>query len=252
MLNLQRFFIRFDSMTALFSKNVLPTVLFLTIAASGSLAAAQHHDIEFDYDNGKIDIEFGPEGAVYEAELPTSGSFEQATDDPGIASEVAEGLGVNPGDVIDYQILGPLQYHNGTSFAPVPAGVSLSIGDNPSGGLTVDASTAGPVSGTGIIAIADGIGDVHTHVEFSLNPLSLGVSEYGAYGLLTRLTTDEPGIAPSDPFYIVLNFGLDEETFEESVEAFAANVPEPTALVLTIASLLSLSCIRKEFCNEQA
>ena len=47
-----------------------------------------------------------------------------------------------------------------------------------------------------------------------------------------ELTTDEAGIANSDPFYIVFNFGLDEEIFEGAVEAFAGTVPEPTAAML--------------------
>jgi hypothetical protein len=217
------------------------------MAVNNPSATAQHTDIEFEYDNNKIVVDFGAEGRVYEADFATDGSFEQETDDPGIASEVIEGLGVNAGDTIDYEVLGPLEYHNGADFAIVPTGASIGIGDNPSGGLTVDANTNGHVSGSGIIAIADSVGDVHTHVEFKLDPLSLDTDEYGAYALLMQLTTDEPGVAPSDSFYIVFNFGLEEAVFEGAVGAFAAKVPEPTSLVLAASILLGLSFFPSRF-----
>lgn len=230
-----------------FHETALILSMFLALAADNHFAAAQHADIEFEYDNDKIVVEFGSEGRIYEADFATSGSFEQETDDPGIASEVVEGLGVNADDTIDYQILGPLEYHNGTEFDAVPAGASIIIGDNPSGGLTVDASTSGPVSGSGIIAVADSLGDVHTHVEFTLDPLSLDSAEYGAYALLMQLTTDEPGVAPSDSFYIVFNFGLEEAVFEGAAEAFAAKVPEPTSVVLIATIVLGLGLCPRRF-----
>ena len=223
------------------------TVAALTLANS---AFAQHSDVEFGFSNGKIDIEFGPEGRVFEADFPTSGLFEQNTDDPGWASEASEGLGGwTPGTIIDYNILGPLEYHDGINFVAVPAGVSILIDDNPGGGLTVTDSTVGPVSGTGIIGDADALGDVHTHIDFTLQPGQfdeLNNPPAGAYALLMELTTDEPGIANSDSFYIVFNYGLDEPAFEEAVADFAAVVPEPTSLAIAgIGAMLVLSRRRR-------
>lgn len=226
-------------------------VAAIAIAITGS-TFAQHSDIEFGIAGGKIDIEFGAEGQVFESEFGTVGLTEQFTDDPGFGSEVAEGLGGwTPGTIIDYNILGPLEYHDGTSFAAVPSGVSILIGDNPTGGLTVDASTVGPVSGTGIIGDADGLGDVHTHIDFTLQPGQADVGDNppaGAYALLMELTTDEAGIANSDPFYIVFNWGLPDGgvAFEGAVEAFASQVPEPTSLAIVgIGSMLVLSRRRR-------
>ncbi len=208
----------------------------LSLCSSNLFAQHAHSDIEFEYDGGKIAIEFGAEGPVFEADLPvTNVDFsEQATDDPGFASEAEEGLGVNAGDIIDYNILGPLVFHDGSDFTPVPTGALIRITDNGvnAGTLDVTSSTSGPVSGPGIIQEADALGDVHIHMDFELLPLSLDTSDYGAYGILMELTTDEAGIANSDPFYIVFNFGLEEEIFEGAVEAFAGTVPEPTAAML--------------------
>ncbi|MCH2115723.1 MAG: hypothetical protein MK171_12530 [Pirellulales bacterium] len=227
-------------MTTQFFKAALMSALLITLAIASPFAAAQHShsDIEFEYDNDKIAIEFGSEGRVFEADFAISGAFEQETDDPGIASEPDEGMGVNADDIIDYQILGPLEYHNGTAFATVPTGGSIVIGDNPTGGLTVDANTIGPASGSGIIAMADSLGEVHTHVEYFLDPISFDTDEYGAYALLMQLTTDASGIAPSDPFYVVFNFGLEESVFENAVGAFATKVPEPTSLAFAAAAMV--------------
>lgn len=211
----------------------------LTLSTSNLFAEEEEHghsDVEFEYVGGMIEIEFGDEGPVYEVDLPTTNVdfSEQATDDPGFFSEVADGLGVNSGDIIDFNILGPLVFHDGTDFAPVPAGALIQITDNgvSAGTLDVTASTSGPVSGPGIVGEADAGGDIHIHMDYALLPLSLDTPEYGAYGILMELTTDEPGIDNSDPFYIVFNFGLDEEIFEGAVGDFAASIPEPTAAIL--------------------
>ncbi len=62
-----------------------------------------------------------------------------------------------------------------------------------------------------------------------------------------QLTTDEPEVAPSDSFYIVFNFGLEEAIFEGAVEAFAARVPEPTSLVLVATVVLGLGYCPRGF-----
>ena len=225
------------------TKAVALAVFVLTALVSPALA--QHADIEFTYTNNKLDVQFGPEGQVFESEFPTDGAFEQFTDDPGFASEAAEGLGVNPNDTIDYNIVGPLMFHNGTSLDAVPTGAQILISDNPGGSLTVTDSTSGPVSGDGVIAQADGGGDIHAHIDFTLQPGEFDTGNNppaGAYGLLMELTTDTVGIANSDPFFIVFNFGLAEQVFEGAVEAFAAAVPEPASLaVVTFGGLFLIA-----------
>jgi len=216
----------------------------VTLAFAGS-AIAQHSDIEFQYDGGKIDIEFGAEGQVFETDLPLTGSFEQVTDDPGFDSEELPN-GLIPGDTIGFNILGPLVYHDGSSFASVPTGATIVIEDALSSILNVDDAFA---SGSGVIAEAfdagGGRGDVHAHVDFALTPLSLDTPEYGAYGILMELTSDNSGVANSDPFYIVFNFGLAEPTFEGAVGDFASSVPEPGSALVLLAGAGLLAARRR-------
>jgi len=236
---------------------VLPLATALVTLMSAS-AVAQHSDIEFKYSSGKIDVEFGAEGQVFEADFPTTGASEQFTTDPGFGSEVDEGAGITPEDIIDYNILGPLKFHNGTAFAPVSSGVQILIEDTPNGSLTVTDSLSTPTTGPGFIGLAgvdegDGLGTLHSHVDFTLQPGEFDLNDnppVGAYGLLMSLSSFESdgvtptGIADSDPFYIVFNFGLAEGeggTFETAVGAFAAEVPEPSSTLLAVMGMLGIA-----------
>lgn len=222
------------------AKTVTFAASAVALALTGSAFAQHaHSDIEFEYENNKIAIEFGAEGAVFEADFETAGLFQQATDDPGFDTEELPN-GLLPGDVISFNVLGPLVYHDGNGFAPVPAGAAVLIEDALNDIVSVGSGT---VSGSGVIAQAadsgDGRGDVHAHVDFTLDPISLDAPEYGAYGVLLSLSSDNNAIADSDPFYVVFNFGLEEDLnaatgpyFEDAVEDFAAAVPEPTSLAL--------------------
>ncbi len=222
-------------------------VTTLTLITLNPPALAQHSgDVEFGYANNQIQIVSGDQGRVFESAFDTSGLFEQNTDDPGFFSGAAEGLSVNPGDTIDYNILGPLGFHDGTGFATAPTGAAVLIEDNPGGTLAVSETTTGPITGPGVIAVADGGGAVHAHIDFTLDPETLDTPEFGAYGLLMQLTTDASGVADSDPFYIVFNFGLTEPVFENAVGDFASIVPEPASLVVAgIGGLMMLTRRRR-------
>ena len=235
------------------------------LAFTGSaMAQHAHSDVEFGYADGKIDIEFDPiEGQVFESEFPTDVLLtEQYTDDPGFASEPAEGLGITPNHVIKYNILGPLAYHDGNGFATVPTGVYIDIlGNLGSGNFLVTDSTA-PTSSAGTIGLSDGTGEVHEHIEFTLQPGAYDLGNnppVGAYGLLMSLSSfnsdgvTPSGIADSDQFYIVFNFGLEEDElepgphFHDAVEDFAAAVPEPgSAVALLVGAGLIASRRRRK------
>ena len=91
---------------------------------------------------------------------------------------------------------------------------------------------------------ADSAGDFHSDLDSFLesNP---GSPTTGAYAVKLSLSTDEPGITDSKPFFIVYNFGLGEMAFEDGVEAFARTIPEPAALTLAGVGLISLGLGRR-------
>ncbi|REJ87343.1 MAG: PEP-CTERM sorting domain-containing protein [Planctomycetota bacterium] len=224
---------------------------FLLLVGFCSTAAAQHSDIEFEYSGSKIVFENGEfGGTIFESEFPTTGADQQFTDDPGIASELAEGLGINPGDEIYYNILGPLEFWDpiAEGFGSLPAGVQIRIENTPPTvpDTIVDASTvsipANLTTGQNRIGEAEPDGDFHGHVDFFLEPLG-PTPPVGAYAISMSLLTDAIGIDDSDPFRIVFNYGLEEEVFEEAVAAFAA--PEPSTWAMAALALVGLLTRRK-------
>ena len=233
-----------------------PLVLSLVagLALLSQPAMAQHSDVEFEYDNGQIVVYGGEPSSLdasrlFEGECPTSGLSQNFSSDPGFASEVAEGLGVNPGDdiflnfVLSPSLGGALQYHDGSGFAATTAN-TLVEGNAP--GATDLTITSGGFSGDNPVFLqtADSAGDIHSHVDFTL---SAGAAQ-GAYGLLVELETSAPGISNSDPFWFVFNHGLDEITFEDVVvPAFqgGAAIPEPAFPILLGIGSIGLGLRRR-------
>lgn len=208
----------------------------VVLLATSSFANAQHSDVEFSYTGGQINVEFGPDGPAFEGDFPTSGGLNGFTTEPGFASEINEGLGIGPGDAVRYNVRGPLRYHDGNAFAPTTA--TITGDDQPQTGTVVinhDTSAADGLEG--LIGEANGAGDFHADPGWFLSvPAAIG-----AYGVLLNLETDAPGIAASDPFYIVFNYGLDEPDFDATLSHFAAAVPEPAMLsLLTLGGLILL------------
>lgn len=200
-------------------------------------AMAQHSDVEFSYDSGKIVVEFGSEGRVFEGDFLDFEGGLLSTSDPGFGSEVDEGLGIVPFDIVSIEALGPLVFHDGTGFGPTSAVLTI---DGPVGGpLTVGSGTAGGIRAVGQ---ADAAGDFHGHLDYTI---SAGATT-GAYGVSLRLLTDQAGIEASDSFFIVLNNGLDEEIFEAAVGDFAIRaVPEPVTWALAGALGLMMLGLRR-------
>ena len=224
--------------------------VMMLLARTGPLWA-QHSDVEFSYQGGRIEIEFGPEGQIFEGEFPTSGVDLQFTSEPGFASELSEGLGVNADDEIIYNVLSGLLFWNGNSISPAAPGTQIRIGNRPpsvpetivssSSGLQPGVFSPTPINRVGA---ADAVGDFHSDLDWFLEP-NPGTPATGAYAVKLSLSTDEPGIADSLPFFIVHNFGFSEMDFEAGVEAFAAAIPEPGTLALV--GMIALAVASRRF-----
>ena len=107
--------------------------------------------------------------------------------------------------MINYNVLTNLRFWDSATEDFAPAGTTSLDIENAIGPNTDVSGLTAPLFPGGDIGQSDGIGEFHAHLEFSL---SSGAA-LGAYGLLLELETDALGIAVSDPFFIVFNYGLD-------------------------------------------
>jgi len=245
---------------------VTKTLSLLMVTALSTSAFGQgHSDIEFGYDDhtDPMAIEIEQPNVSSEGFQFFESEFEQATtsdpwetDEPGFETidEMGELFRFNPGDNVFISVLdasvestfgvGFVNYFNpGTGL--LEASGEITVGED----LTV--ATDDLVLNGGSITSGDnpqllGIGDsvasgdpggVHEHLGFELTGDTVG-----AYGLLLRVDVDFAGTSSdidlvSDPFWVIINRGLDEDTFEGAALGsfgIVEGVPEPTsAVVLT-------------------
>ncbi len=230
-------------------KKLTTTLILLSFSVCPLLAQDEegHSDIEFSYVGGAIEVEPGGEGFVFEGEFG-EGPFANSASEPGFASEPEEGLGINPNNIIGFNLLDSLFYWDGTQFTS-PGDASITIAGVGGAADTVVSASTGVqlpsfVTPANLVGQADDGGDFHTDLDFTMSD----GAPVGGYGLLMSLSTDDPaGIADSDPLGIFLNFGgLDEAAFEAGVEAFGAVVPEPSSLMLVGLSLLGIGFLRRK------
>jgi hypothetical protein len=220
-----------------------------------------HSDVEFGYENAAIVVESGAEGFVFEGDFPLDGIDRQFTREPGFASALEEGSGLNAGDQITYNVLDDLVYWN-NGFQSVPAGAQIRIVNQPPAPVvpdTVVSATSGTQRGgldpvRNRIGEADENGDFHHDLQMFLEPnvAPEPVSEalFGAYGIKLSLSSDAAGIEESNPFFMVFNFGLEDQLFEDGVAAYAALVPEPATSAMAWLGLMLINGFRCQRCRE--
>ena len=101
------------------------------------------------------------------------------------------------------------------------------------------------------LGLGDDEGDVHDHLIVDL--LDDDTAAFGAYGVLFRLQSDfdvadgNMDLA-SDPFWIIWNYGMDEEDFDElALPKFGAveAVPEPSTLGMFAIGMAAIMVRRR-------
>lgn len=201
--------------------------------AGKTRAQIDHDDVEFRYQEGQIVVETPTELGIAPAEFPTSGIFRQFAGEPGFVSEVDAGMGINPDDVIAYNVLGDLMYWDGAAFTPPAAGMQIRIENNGAPDTVVSGESGLQPGGfspsTNTIGAADVVGDFHSHIDFFLEPNNSPEAPpppaFGAYGIKLNLTTNAAGIADSVPLFLTFNFGLSDAAFDEAIVAFSGMLP---------------------------
>ncbi len=195
--------------------------------ATGQLVS--HSDLFFTYGTSKIEIATQQGQTVIAQTFPDTGFFAQANSNPGFYSESGVGGGTGPNDILAYNVLDELVYWSEGEFSPVMPETQIRIVNNPT---TVEHTIVG--AGTGVqrasfsplrnsIGQSNGAGEFHAHVDFRLEPLmdrSELVPAPGVYGLKMSLSSENPLVAESDPFFIVFRFGIEETAFAEALDDF--------------------------------
>jgi hypothetical protein len=247
-------------------KNILRAAMILLACPSFSVTFAQdgddhgHSDVEFVYEDAAIVVPGGPEGFVFEGNFPLDGIDRQFTGEPGFSSGLDDGLGLNAADQITYNVLDNLMYWN-NGFQSVSDAAQLRIANQPPAPVVPDtmvSATSGVQRGgldpaRNRIGEADDDGDFHHDLQIffepNVAPEPAPEELFGAYGIKLSLSSDAAGIAESNPFFIVFNFGLEDEAFEDGVAAYAALVPEPATSVMAWLGLMLIGGFRRRYCR---
>lgn len=198
----------------------------------------EHSDVFFAY--GETKIEILNDNPVLPQLMLDSGFFAQANVNPGFFNERDNGGGTGPSDIVGYNVLDDLLFWTDGEFATPRDNTEIRIINNP---RTVDDTFIGTGTGeqratfddlSNTIGQSSSAGDFHSHVDFRLNPRSSDPEEAplpGAYGLKLSLSSDNPDIQESDPFFIVYAFGMEQAQFASALGDFEALLNPATAIL---------------------
>lgn len=231
------------------------TVFFLTLGLASLVAqrvAHAHSDVLPYAYNGKI-VTGGHDDVTLEntiVERVFGYDFGEEPSDPYFIGDPgfnngAFAAGIFPNDgllpanyTLGFDVLTTLQYWDGTgavSFGLPPADVSLGLNK---GAFTVTVDGTGQTGTAPSIGSTGPLGRLHVHLGSLLNS-SDGTdpgdpnAPAGVYMLGLQLKLPGSGLANSDPFFLVYNNGLDEETHDLAMDWVDAHLaPEPSTWML--------------------
>jgi hypothetical protein len=181
----------------------------------------------------RVEVQASTGFKIYRADLGDLFHGPWATSNPGFQTQGSERL--KPGVEIGFEGLGALGFWDGASWSLAAAGTQLAVSDY----LEADSlwSSAGVSPGASqLLGETSASGKLHEHLVFSITE----GAAVGAYQITLRLNSAD--YLSSDPFYMILNRGLDEAAFQRAREAFiqASPVPEPASAGVWFLGVLLL------------
>lgn len=222
-------------------KPMLAVVLSLNFSVAMAVVAEPHQhagDIQPWKSNGQAYTN----GNLFEADFGDLSGGLYKTDDPGIDADTSQGA-FGAGNWLQLQVLGTLQFWNGSSWGGTANGEYVTIDD--ALGEVTTISSSGVTNPFAVVGEFDALGDIHEHLDFSIrNAANALGGSVGAYWIdLVLLETAPFSTSPlstiSAPFSIIFNRGLAEVDFENAVSAVTA-VPVPGAVWLFGSALAGL------------
>lgn len=229
----------------------LPLVTCVVASLAGAAFAHHAGDIALQVVNGQIvtgvwhDEAFEPL-SVYESRFNDTGVDPNWTNEPGFDSEL--GTWTYP-STISFNILDAIQVWNGEDFSTLAdQQIQIAYGAN---SVTTPAEST-TLAGFGIGVSSDG--SWHRHLEFELldSVYTNGFAQDGIYLLKLELTSSDPAVSTSNPFYLVFqqeentgDGGIGSETQHEAAVNFLTNqlasVPEPGTFALLATGMAAAS-----------
>jgi len=216
----------------IFRKFIAPIALVLSL---GQVQAQLHEgDVEMSIVssqivlNGHSAIQFGSGFKIFEGDFGDISGGPFRTDDPGYDS--APGTFV-PGTFITYNTVGGLWFWNGGTWGLAGAERVRLDGNLGEESFFSGTGTSGAL--TGLVGVAGNSGVIHEHLDMVISRVGGGLPAIGSYMFQLYLTGTN--LTASDTFLMVLNRGLSEQNFEQSVQALA--VPEPSTWLMWLAGV---------------
>lgn len=211
--------------------------LCAVLALAPSFATANGHghmhegDIELEVEDGRIVTH---PGRAFESELGIDTNSDGMIDLWGMTE--SPGFDSEPGtfpvpSAVGFNLLEPLLLWTGSGYETTgPMGPTMKVAHSVLEAVTGEGFVPG--FELGVHPDGDNAGRWHRHYDFSLVDNGAGLAD-GIYLLTMQMTSSDPGISPSQRFWIVFNYRMDEATHDAAFDWVETHlVPEPGLFAL--------------------
>jgi len=219
---------------SIFRKFIAPVALVLSLGQAQAQPQLHEGDVEMSIVNSQIVLnghaatQFGTGFKIFEGDFGDLAGGPFRTDDPGYDSETGTFV---PGTFITYNTVGSLRFWNGGTWGLAGAERVRLDGNLGEESFYSGTGTSGDL--TGLVGVAGNSGVIHEHLDMVVSRVGGGIPAIGSY--MFQLYLGGTNLTASDTFLMVLNRGLSEQSFEQSVQALA--VPEPGTWLMWLAGV---------------